>query len=120
MGVTDETHTLRQAFWLSYSPAEQESIEEVFDLFNSVVFGAPGFMAGEVIRDGRRMVDTILFTPKRQRVTTVCNPEKWKRKGAQGKLEDVRWPAANESVEQFLLKWAEAISSCKNKVGTEE
>lgn len=79
-------------------------------LIRRVVSGDLRAYSSEGTRDGRRVVDAILFTPKRQRVTTVCNPVQWKRKGAQGELVDARWPEAKQPVEAFVLNWAEAIS----------
>ena len=120
MDTSQHDHVRRQAFWLSYSPAEQESIRDVDLLIRRSITGDLGACLSEVTREGRRVVDAILFTPKRQRVTTVCNPVQWKRKGAQGELVDARWPEAEQPVEAFLLNWAEAISCRTKTLGSEK
>lgn len=113
MASEASSHAL--AFWLSYSPAEQESFEDVLDLLHNVVRGKPGFFAGETVRDGQTVVDMVVCTPTRQRVDGVCGDSKWKRKGAKGRVCDARWPAPRQPVDVFLRKWAGAMTAAWNK-----
>ncbi|KAM4060267.1 hypothetical protein HRG_002137 [Hirsutella rhossiliensis] len=99
-----------QVFWVSYQPAAEESFDDVLELVDNVTPGQPAFWAGEVDRAGIRAVDVVICTPRRQRVGSVCNAAKWKRKGARGDIHDAKWPETGQTPHSFLSKWTDAMS----------
>ncbi|KAM4060312.1 hypothetical protein HRG_014229 [Hirsutella rhossiliensis] len=73
-----------QVFWVSYQPAAEESFDDVLELVDNVT-----------------RVDVVICTPRRQRVGSVCNAAKWKRKGARGDIHDAKWPETGQTPHSF-------------------
>ncbi|KAJ6783841.1 hypothetical protein PWT90_11223 [Aphanocladium album] len=101
------------AFWLSYAPAEQETFEDTLELIDKVLSATKAdgprhaFMAGELLRDGQRVVDAVVTTSTRVRLHGFLAKTKWGRKGARGEVRDVKWPKPQEGAHKFVQRWAE-------------
>ncbi|MGH7965022.1 MAG: hypothetical protein ACRERD_24955, partial [Candidatus Binatia bacterium] len=64
-------------------------------------------MAGELVRDGQRVVDTVVTTPRRVKLASFLAKTKWARKGARGEVRDVKWPKPREGPDEFVRRWAQ-------------
>ena len=60
---------------------------------------------------GHRVLDLLICTPNRVTVTSVLNPDKWKRKGAKGFLADGKYPKEGESVRGFVKRWCDVMNA---------
>ncbi|OAQ57466.1 hypothetical protein VFPBJ_11746 [Purpureocillium lilacinum] len=105
----------KNAFWLSYEPAELESFEDTLLLLKKALPERAAFWAGEIDRKGVRVVDAVICTPTRLRVSNLLWRDKWAMKGAKGRIHDVKWPAAKESSRLFVRRWADAMRASNPK-----
>lgn len=110
----------RQAFWLSYRAAAEESGDDFFPIVHRVFNENGTFFACEDVRDGHRVFDCLAVVSKWMRVTTAWSAAKWKRAHAKGRVCDVRWPEEGASTRQFVLQWAAAVRRGARLFGSEE
>lgn len=119
------------AFWLRYQPEEDESLEETRHVVEKVLYGdrrtmrpANGGCFGGVLRDGEghEVVDLVICMPDRVAVSSVLNPDKWKRKGARGRFCDGKYPYERESAHRFVKRWCDAmnVKAFTAQVGSKE
>ncbi|KAM4060291.1 hypothetical protein HRG_002121 [Hirsutella rhossiliensis] len=112
-------HARSQAFWLSYEPAELESVKDVLQFLMKILPRKTAVLGGRTVRDGQGVLDIVACTPARQRVASFFNERKWKRKGARGKIQDAKWPEAGESPRNFMRKWVAVVGRQSDQFGSE-
>lgn len=104
-------------FWLSYQPVDDESLEETLEVVDKVLKGDVrssserdyGFFGGQMVRDGQRVVDLVICTPIRRRVTAIYGKQRWQRCGARGSVSDLKYPFAGEKPHDFLQRWSRKV-----------
>jgi hypothetical protein len=106
----------RNAFWVSYEPAEGETVKDFKGFLKRVFPGRKGFWGVETTRDGHRVFDFLLCLQSRTRVESVCGQNKWARKGARGRLVGLQWPKEGVTCSAFVALWATRL---RRRHGTE-
>jgi len=109
----------RNAFWVRYQPEEDESLEETLTVVDKVLYGdrrtkttgKGGYFGGVLLDgDGHEVVDLVICMPSRVAVSSVLNPDKWRRKGARGTFRDGKYPEESETAHRFVKRWCDAMN----------
>lgn len=94
-----------QVFWLRYKPASDESFQRVVQLARDALPPMHGFYIVEHVRSGDRRVDILFCVKSRNFESRMRNPHIWRRKRAEGSVEDTEGRRFDECLDAFVQRW---------------
>lgn len=118
--ATGQFNVQRQAFWLSYRPADGDILEDFPRVLETVFATKVALVGSDDIRQAVEYWDCVLFSRERVAVGKLYNQRRWARAGARGSLSAVDYSKDRESVRSFLTRWVEAIRRNARVFGSEE